>query len=103
MLHILVTMMIKEGRMQEFLAVCEELRPQVLQEKGCLAYDYTREVPSPLGIQEPLEPNRITLIERWESLDALKAHMEAPHMKKAAARLKDLRASVTARVLESAF
>jgi quinol monooxygenase YgiN len=103
MLHILVTMQIKDGSMEEFLAICAELRPLVLQEKGCLAYEYTREVPSPLGIQEPLETNRITLIERWESLEALQAHLEAPHMKQAGPRMKDLRSSVTARVLESIF
>lgn len=103
MLHILVTMMIKEGRMKEFLSICEELRPLVLREKGCLAYDYARETNSPLGIQEPIEANRITLLERWESLDALKAHMETPHMKAAAPRMKDLRSSVSARVLEPVF
>jgi quinol monooxygenase YgiN len=103
MLHILVTMLIKEGRMKDFLSLCEELRPLVLQEKGCLTYEYTREVPSPLGIQEPLETNRITLIERWESMDALKAHLEAKHMKEIGPRMKDLRSSVTARVLESVF
>jgi quinol monooxygenase YgiN len=100
MVHILVTMMIKEGRMKEFIAVCEELRPMVLMEKGCLAYEYTREIASPLGIQEPIEANRITLIERWDSLEALKAHMEAPHMKEVAPKVKELRSSVVARVLE---
>jgi quinol monooxygenase YgiN len=103
MLHILVTMMVKEGRMEDFLAVCAELQPSVLKEPGCRAYDYTREIPSPLGTQEPIDPNRITLLERWESLDALKAHMETPHMKQAGLKMKDLRTSVTVRVVESIF
>jgi quinol monooxygenase YgiN len=103
MLHILVTMMVKEGRMKEFLAVCAELRPSVLREAGCQAYEYTRDAASPLGIQEPVEANRITLIERWESLDALKAHMGTPHMKEAGLKMKDLRTSVVARVVESIF
>jgi quinol monooxygenase YgiN len=103
MLHLLVTMMVKEGRMKEFLAVCEELRPWVLREKGCQAYDYMREVASPLGVQEPIEADRVTLIECWESLDALKAHMETAHMKEAGKKMKDLRSSVTARVLEPIF
>jgi len=103
MLYVLVTMVIKEGRMQEFLALCAELRPQVLREQGCLAYDYTRETASPIGIQEPLEADRITLIERWESMDALRAHLETPHMKEAGPRMRDLRASVTARIVEPVF
>jgi quinol monooxygenase YgiN len=103
MLHVIVTMVIKEGRMAEFLALCETLRPQVLAEPGCLAYDYTREMDAGLGIQEPVDPNRITLIERWASPEALKKHLEALHMKEAGPRLKELRTSVTARVGESVF
>lgn len=103
MLHVIVTMEIQEGRMDAFLALCEALRPQVLAEPGCLAYDYTREVAAGLGIQEAVEANRITLLERWESPEALRKHLEAPHMKEAGPRMKELRASVTARVCESIF
>lgn len=103
MLHLVVTMMVKEGRMAEFLALCEALRPQVLAEPGCLAYEYIREVEAGLGIQEPLEPNRITLIERWASHEALKKHLETAHMKAAGPRMKELRTSVVARVGESIF
>lgn len=103
MLHVIVTMEIKEGRMAEFLALCEALRPQVLAEPGCLAYDYTRDVEAGLGIQEPVDPNRITLVERWASPEALKQHLEAPHLKEAGPKLKELRLSVVARVCESVF
>lgn len=102
-MHVLVTMTIKEGRMEEFLRICEELRPHVLREKGCQAYDYTREIPSPLGAQEPIDANRIILIERWESMEALRAHLETPHMKQAGPRMKDLRASVQVCMTESVF
>ena len=103
MIHILVTMVVKEGRMKEFLSIGEKLRSQVLKEKGCLAYDYTREIASPLGIQEPVDPDRITLVERWESVEALKAHMDAPHMKELGPKMGDLRSSVVARVVEPIF
>jgi len=102
-IHIQVTMMIKEGRMKEFLALCEKLRRLVLKEKGCRAYEYTREIASPLGIQEPIDPNRITLVEGWESLAALKEHMEASHMKDYGPKMAELRSSVAARVGESIF
>ena len=103
MIHVIVTMRIKEGRMQDFLAACAALRPQVLQEPGCLAYDYTRDGEAPLGIQPPIEADRITLIERWVSMDALKAHLATPHMHAAGAGMKDMRASAELRFMESIF
>ena len=103
MVHVIVTMRIKEGRMGEFLAACAELRPQVLREPGCLAYDYTRDTASPRDPQPPLEADRITLIERWDSMDALRTHLDTPHMQAAGAKMKDLRASVELRFTESVF
>jgi quinol monooxygenase YgiN len=103
MLHVVVTMRIKQGRMEEFLAACKELRPLVLGEPGCLAYDYTRDVPSPFDAQPRTEPDRITLLERWESLDALRAHLATPHMKAAGAKMKDLRESSEVHLTESIF
>jgi len=103
MLHVIVTMRIKEGQMKPFLVACEELRPLVLAEPGCHAYDYTRDAISPFGNPQPIEADRVTLLERWESLDALKAHLETPHMKAAGAKMKDMRASVELRLTESLF
>jgi len=104
MIHVVVTMRIKEGRMGEFLAACAELRPQVLREQGCIAYDYTRDAPAPPSRpQQPLEADRVTLLERWASMEALTAHLEAPHMVAANGKMKDLRASVELRFTESIF
>ena len=103
MIQVVVTMIIKEGKMEPFLNECKKLRPRVLAEKGCLGYEYFREIPSPLGNQEPVQKNRITLLERWESVEALKTHSSMPHMKEFLDRVKDLRESVSSRVLEPAF
>jgi len=103
MLHVIVTMRIREGRMPEFLAACEALRPLVLAEPGCHAYDYTRDQASPFDPQQPVDPDRITLLERWASLDALKAHLASPHMRAAGPRMQELRASVELRLTESIF
>lgn len=106
MVHVLVTMQIKSGKMTEFLATVKELQPFVLKEPGCLEYDFTREVPSPLGIQEPIDENRITLVEKWESMKALELHAQPaaepdPRRKQLAETMRGLRESVVARVTES--
>lgn len=103
MISLVVTMVIKDGKMEEFLKECKRIRPLVLAEKGCLAYDYFKDIQSPLGSQEPVQTNRITLLERWESMEDLMVHSSQPHMKEFLGKVKELRQSVTARVLEPAF
>jgi quinol monooxygenase YgiN len=103
MINVVVTMMIKDGHMSDFLAVCAEVRPKVLKERGCQGYDYYRDAPWPQATHQPAEPNRLTLLERWESPAALQAHLDTPHMKDFASRAKDLRASVEVRVVEPVF
>lgn len=99
MVHVIVTMQVAPGRMEQFLAVARELGPLVRAEAGCLRYDYTVDTPSPLSIQEPLDDHRVTLIEQWESAAALAAHLQAPHMKQYGPALAELRSgAVTARV-----
>ena len=80
MIYSVVTMMIKPGQMEAFLAECRKIRPLVLAEDGCRMYDYTREINSGSDRQEPIDPNRVTLFEKWESLEALDTHSAAPHM-----------------------
>ena len=103
MVYVVVSMDIVEGGMDRFLAACKDVRGKVLAEKGCVAYEHTRELRSPLGAQEPVDPNRVTLIEKWESMDALAAHGQAPHVKEFGAKDKDLRKRVTIRVTEPLF
>ena len=43
---------------------------------------------------------RIHVHEKWESLQALQAHLQAPHMREYRERVKDFVASVTLQVLE---
>ena len=99
MVHVIVTMQVAAGRMEEFIAAARGLAALVRAEAGCLQYDYTVDTASPLPIQEPLDDHRVTLIERWESAAALEAHLQAPHMKQYGPTLAALRTGgVTARV-----
>lgn len=97
MLYSIVTMQIKQGKMDEFLAECRKIRPLVLVEPGCLMYDYTREIETGESVQEPLNADRITLYEKWASQEALDIHNAAPYMANFVARVKSLRESVTVR------
>ena len=103
MIYSVVTMMIKPGQMEAFLAECRKIRPLVLAEDGCRMYDYTREINSGSDRQEPIDPNRVTLFEKWESLEALDTHSAAPHMTEFVARVGPMRESVVIRTGTEAF
>ena len=99
MLHVIVTMNIKPGRLDDFLALARQLAPLVHAEQGCIRYDYTLDTASPLSIQGEIDDHRVTLIEQWESPAALAAHLQAPHMKQFGPAMGALRTGeVSARV-----
>jgi quinol monooxygenase YgiN len=102
MVHVVVTFIIKEGMMDQYLDGIKKLCPLVLAEKGCAEYTYIREISSPLTIQEPVQDRRLTLVEKWESLDALKTHLKSPHMAEYTKLLGPMRESTSARVGETA-
>ncbi|MBN2333156.1 MAG: antibiotic biosynthesis monooxygenase [Deltaproteobacteria bacterium] len=79
MIDVIASIQIKEGRLSEFLKIFKANVPKVLQEKGCLAYAPTIDLPTGLPVQE-MNKNIVTIIEKWESLEALQTHLTAPHM-----------------------
>lgn len=103
MIYSIVTMVIKDGKMEEFLQECRKVRPLVLSEAGCLMYDYTRELREDSPRQEPYNENRITLYEKWASREALDLHSSMPYMSDFVQRVAPLRASVSIRSGVEAF
>jgi quinol monooxygenase YgiN len=102
MVHVVVTFIIKDGMMDKYLEGIAKLRPLVLAEKGCVEYTYIKEVQSPLAIQEPVQDNRLTLVEKWESFEVLEAHLKSSHMAEYTKLLGPMRSSASARVGETA-
>jgi quinol monooxygenase YgiN len=102
MVHLVVTFIVKEGKMDEYLEEVKKLRPLVLAEKGCVEYTFVREFKSSLNIQEEVNPNRLTLIEKWETPEALAVHGASSHMKDFNLRVGSWQAGVSARVMEAA-
>jgi quinol monooxygenase YgiN len=80
MICVIATIEVAEGRRQDFLAEFRKLVPKVLGETGCLEYAPMVDVPSGIGVQAPGRPDVVTIVEKWQSLEALEAHLMAPHM-----------------------
>jgi quinol monooxygenase YgiN len=102
MIHVIATIEIAPGRREDFLAAFQELVPDVRAEKGCLEYGPAIDLATSIADQPSPREDVVTVIEKWESVEALKAHLEAPHMIRYRRTVKDIVLGVSIRVLEPA-
>jgi len=100
MVHVIATLEIAPGKRDEYLALFADLVPKVKAEQGCIAYGPTIDVDSGLGPQQPVRDNVVTVVEQWESLDALSAHIAAPHMAEYKEAVKDIVVGLDLQVLK---
>ncbi|HCK09087.1 MAG TPA: antibiotic biosynthesis monooxygenase [Candidatus Latescibacteria bacterium] len=102
MIHVIATITCNDGNRDAFIDEFKQNVPDCLAEDGCIAYGPTVDVDSGISAQGALRTNVVTVVEQWESLDALTAHLAAPHMATYREKVKDLVAGVTLQVLEPA-
>jgi quinol monooxygenase YgiN len=102
MIHVLATIQLAPGRRADFLAQFHKLVPLVHAEKGCIEYGPAIDVQTPIGAVSPVRGDVVTVVEKWESVQALQDHLAALHMRRYREAVKDLVVSVEIRVLEPA-
>jgi quinol monooxygenase YgiN len=79
MFHVIASIGVKPGRRAKFIELYKANVPAVLAEKGCI--EYIPAVDADSGIEAQwLDETVVTVIEKWATLDALHAHLAAPHM-----------------------
>ncbi len=100
MIYVIATVEVKPGKRDAFLAEFHKNMSNVRAEKGCIEYGPTVDVKTDIKTQIPLRESTVTIVEKWESLQALQAHLQAPHMKEYRERVKDIVAGLTLQVLE---
>jgi len=101
MINVIVFIQLHEGKREAFLEEFQKIVPAVRAEQGCIAYRPTVDVEIPgVDMFPPPDPNRVTIIERWEDVDALKAHTVAPHMAEYRPKVKDYIAALQAAVTQ---
>ncbi|HOD35974.1 MAG TPA: putative quinol monooxygenase [Syntrophales bacterium] len=100
MIHVLATVEVAPGRREDFLREFRKVVSDVRREKGCIDYGPAVDIATGIPVQIPLRDNVVVIVERWENLDALKAHLVAPHMKTYRAAVKDLVKGMQVQVLQ---
>jgi len=98
MIHVVAIITAKPGMRDSVLAHFRANVPAVRAEAGCIEYGAT--VDAAGGSPAKFGDDTFVVIEKWESMDALKAHAAAPHMAAYAAKTKEMLASRAIHVLE---
>lgn len=102
MIHVAAIITAKPGMREQILESFRANMPAVHAEQGCIEYGPAVDAEGAGGIQTKFGPDTFVVIEKWESLDALKAHGASPHMTAYAARTRDMIASRVIHVLQPA-
>ena len=102
MICVIATIEVAPGRRGEFLSEFAKVVPKVLAEAGCLEYGPMVDLPTNIEAQPPARDDVVTVVDKWESLDALEAHLSAPHMLEYRKAVKELVVRASLQVLEPA-
>jgi quinol monooxygenase YgiN len=98
-IHVIAVVTAKPGKREEILEHFRANVPAVRAEQGCIEYGAAVDADPALPVQTKYGPDTFVVVEKWESMDALKAHAAAPHMQAYGAKTKDLLASRVIHIL----
>jgi quinol monooxygenase YgiN len=98
MIHVLAYITAKPGQREALLKEFRALLPAVRAEKGCIEYGPAVDADMG-GFQTKVGADGFVVVEKWESLDTLRAHAAAPHMAAYGTKTKDMIASRVIHVL----
>jgi len=90
MIHVVAVITAKPGQREAILGHFRANVPAVRGEQGCIEYGAAVDAENALAFQTKWGPDTFLVIEKWESMDALKAHAAAPHMAAYGAKTKEL-------------
>ena len=102
MIHVIAVITAKPGKREEVLRHFRANVPNVRAERGCIEYGAAVDADPALPLQTKYGPQTFVVVEKWENMDALKAHAAAPHMAAYGAKTKELLASRVIHILSPA-
>jgi quinol monooxygenase YgiN len=102
MIHVVAVVTAKSGMRDSLLQAFRANVPAVKAEQGCIEYGAAVDFEDGPKFQTKYGPDTLLVIEKWESMDALKAHAAAAHMAAYAAKTKEMIASRAIHILSPA-
>ena len=102
MIHVIAVITAKPGQRASILAHFNANVPAVRAENGCIEYGAAVDAENALAFQTKCGADTFLVVEKWDSMDALKAHAAAPHMAAYAGKTKEHVASRVIHILQPA-
>jgi quinol monooxygenase YgiN len=99
MISVIATVSLKEGKKDAYLAELWKIIPAVRRENGCIEYAPYVHIDSGSPLPSGLSEDTVIVIEKWESLDALRMHGQTAHMDSYRQSIKGIIVSVQVQVL----
>lgn len=99
MTHVIAVITCKPGLRQKVLEIFRANVPAVRAESGCIEYGAAVDAENALPFQTKWGPDTFLVVEKWESMEALKAHASAPHMTAYGAKTKEFIANRVIHIL----
>ena len=90
MVHVVAVITAKPGLRGDILAAFNDNVPAVKAEDGCIEYGAAVDADGLGGWQAKYGDDTFVVVEKWASVDALKAHAASPHMAAYAGKVKDM-------------
>ena len=102
MIHVIAVITAKPGMRDAILQAFRANVAAVKAEPGCIEYGAAVDAENALALQTKWGPETFLAVEKWESMDALKAHAAAPHMAAYAAKTREMIARRAIHILSPA-
>ncbi|MGE0714538.1 MAG: putative quinol monooxygenase [Alphaproteobacteria bacterium] len=99
MIHVLAVITAKPGMRDRILEQFRANMPAVHAENGCIEYVPVVDAP---GSPAAYGPDTFVVIEKWSSMETLKAHGASPHMAAYGARVRDMVADRAIHIMNDA-
>jgi quinol monooxygenase YgiN len=102
MLTVIAIIKARAGQRDNLVAEFAKITPTVLEEDGCIAYAPMIDAVTQASFQTA-SPDTVFMLEEWESLEHLQAHLKAPHMLVYREATKDMVAEASIHILNPAL
>ena len=102
MIHVIATLELAPGMRAAFLAEFAKVVPLVHAEQGCIEYLPIVDADTDIASQHRMGPDSVTIVEKWASVAALRAHDTSAHMQAYRARVKEYLRGREIRIMRAA-